>query len=42
MKAFLISVVLLVVVASAAGFVLNTFRESSDMAYTSDNVRLNK
>jgi cytochrome c-type biogenesis protein CcmE len=41
MKAFLLSIAVLVIVSSAAGFVLGAFRESADMAYTTSNVRLN-
>jgi hypothetical protein len=40
MKAFLISIVVLVLVASAAAVLLGTFQESADMAYTTNNVRL--
>lgn len=40
MKAFLISIAVLVIVASGAAVVLDTLRQSSKMVYTTQNVRL--
>lgn len=41
MKAFLISLVVLVIVATGAALVLGAFQQNSDEVYATQNVRLN-